>query len=782
MIGTWIAHYRIEAELGAGGMGVVYRAHDEKLGRDVALKLLLNDIVGDERARARLLEEARKAAALNHPSICTIHEAGMAGGRTYIAMEWVQGQPLSKRIPTHGLPVETAVAWAAQIAEGLAHAHERGIVHRDLKPGNVVITSEARAKILDFGIARRVDPDGAALTATTMSATGAMAGTPYYLPPEVLRGVSADARGDIWALGVLLHEMLSGERPFAGATEFELGAAILNADPKPLPARVPPALAAIVHRCLAKDPAARYRSAGEVRAALEVVRSASPDAHAAPAAVPSRRALPLVQIIAAIVIVLALVALLPRFASYGPVAHGPIRSLAVLPLENLSGDPQQEYFADGMTEELIASLSNLENVRVISRTSVMRYRHTTKSVPQIGRELAVDAVIEGSAMRAGDRVRITAQLIRAAEDQHLWAKSYERDMRDVLALQGEVSQAIAAEIRVALSPHGLERARAAPVDPAAYEEYLKGRYEWSKRTAESLGLAMKHFERAIGLDSTYAMAYSGLADVYAVMPPHVRGVRAADVMPRARMMAERALRLDPGLARAHATLGLIMGQFEYEWAAGLAALDTALALEPNYATAHQWKGRLLAEQGRLDEALAEVGRAQTLDPLAPVVVLNRGQVLQWQRRYDEAIAVLERLTRDAPGFDSAHVWLGRAYLWKGDYRAFLIHAYAADSLSGIHDFDDPEVRAALLAGDAHRYWRRFLTRIEQRARMQYVPPSVFVVVHSQLGDRERALDYLRKAFDESDGTLFTELRDTSLDPLRSDPRFVALMREHGLAP
>jgi serine/threonine-protein kinase len=791
LVGRRFAHYRVLERIGAGGMGVVYRAHDETLDREVVLKLLPEETIGDAAARAGLLDEARKAAGLNHPNVCTIHEVGEAEGQVYIAMERVDGQTLGERIGSRGLPVETAIALAIQIADAVARAHDRGIIHRDLKSANVIVTSEGRAKVLDFGIARRVDPASQA-TASSTTATvagtiaGTIAGTAHYLPPEAFRGERVDARGDVWALGVLLHEMLTGGLPFRGNTEFELGAAVLNAEPAPLPANVPAGLRSVIQRCLVKDPAGRFQRASEVRAVLEMVRgeSAGMASHAPPMiAAPRAARRPRPLLVAAVVALLIVAAIAIGMALRGRRTPGPgaIRSLAVLPLENLSRDPEQEYFADGMTEELITSLANLEGVSVISRTSTMRYKGTKKSIPQIARELGVDAVIEGSALRAGGDVRISAQLIEAATDRHLWARSYQRSLANVLALQGEVAQAIAAEIRATLTPKGKARVAGVPaLNPAAYEEYLKGRYEWGKRDRESLLLAIAHFERAIAAESSYAPAWAGLADAHAVIPYNLREP-ARPRLVKALEAVRHALRLDPQLAEAHATLGMLKYRMEYDWAGSDSEFRTALALNPSYASAHQWYGLSLAVRGRLDEASAELARARALDPYSTIVLFNEGQVLLWQRRYDEAILVLRQVVESSPG-SGGHAWLARAYHAKRMYPSALAEFMVADSLEGGRLHRDDRIRSAALAGDTKQFWRLSVADGERRTGEEYVSRGTMIVGYTQLGDHDRALHWVERALDEGDARILSNLRDATLDPLRSDARFAALLRKHGLEP
>jgi len=441
--GTRLAHYEIEGLLGAGGMGEVYAARDTRLEREVAIKVQPSERVEDGDSRRRLIREARLAARLNHPHICTIHDVGDEAGVAYIAMERVRGRALDQLIRPEGLAPGTVAGHGAQIADALAYAHEHGIVHRDLKSSNVLVTSGGQVKVLDFGLARQLEAVSEDQPTRTWTRPGVLVGTPHYLAPEILRGGAADVGSDLWSLGVVLYEMACGVPPFRGATLIDLGAAILNADPGPLPARVPRSLAAVIERCLAKDPAQRYRSAGEVRAALEAIGSGAPVTTGPPA---RRRVGGYAIAVVAIVLVATALVLDAggiRSRLFGAAPAGRVASLAVLPLANLSHQPDQQYFADGITDELITRLAQTGGARVTSRTSVMALQGSALPLPQIARRLGVDAIVEGSVERSGDRVRISAQLIRAATDEHLWAQSYERDLRDVLALQDEVAGAIA---------------------------------------------------------------------------------------------------------------------------------------------------------------------------------------------------------------------------------------------------------------------------------------------------------------------------------------------------
>jgi serine/threonine protein kinase/Tfp pilus assembly protein PilF len=777
MIGKTLSHYKILEQIGAGGMGVVYRAHDERLGRDVALKLLPAETLGSASARRVLENEARTASALNHPHICTIHDVGEADGQFFVAMEYVEGKPLARLIPAGGLPEEMVVRYGMQIADALAHAQERGIVHRDLKSANVVVTPEGRAKVLDFGLAQRVrkeELEEVTRSKVSIEASRGIAGTLAYMAPEVLRGEAADARSDIWALGVMLHEMAAGELPFQSATGFELSAAILREPPRPLPARVPAGLRAVIQRCLAKDPAQRYQRAGEVKAALEAT---STGLVVQPATEPHatfwRNA------IFASAGVLALAALLLAFNVGGArdrlVGRGgppKIESIAVLPLANMSGDPAQEYFADGMTEALISSLAQIGSLKVISRTSMMRYKNSQKTIPEIAQELHVDAIVEGSVQKAGERVRITAQLIRAATDTHLWAKEYERDLRDVLSLQSDVARSIASEIRVQLTPQEQTRlASVRPVNPEALEAYLRGRYAWNKFTVEGFQQAIVYFEQAIQKDPLYALPYTGLADAYVqlagrVMPP-------TEVMPKAKQAALRALELDPNLAEAHNSLAFVTFYFEWNWSEAEKEYLRAIELNSGYSHVHGVYAHYLAARGQFEKALAEWGRAKAIDPISNCA---QTRLLSYARRFTQAIEVHRKMMEIDPEDASGCLWAVTAYVKEGKAdQAIALARKAAVRLPG-------ETLPMAMLGRA--YWvagrrqeaRAMLTELLALSKKQYVSPYNVAVMYAGMDDRDRTIEWLEKAFQERAGLLVYLNVETQFDELRGDPRFQDLLR------
>jgi serine/threonine protein kinase/Tfp pilus assembly protein PilF len=781
MIGKTLSHYKILERIGAGGMGVVYRAHDARLGRDVALKLLPAETLGSESARRQLENEARTASALNHPHICTIHDVGEAEGQFFVAMEYVAGKPLAQLIPAGGLPEEQVMRYGMQIADALAHAQERGIVHRDLKSANVVITPEGRAKVLDFGLAQRVrkeELEEVTRSKVSIEASRGIAGTLAYMAPENLRGETADARSDIWALGVVLHEMAAGELPFQGATGFELSAAILREPPRPLPERVPAGLRGVIQRCLAKEPAQRYQRAGEVRAALEAIGSSTRLTPLAQAPEPHSTFWRSAIIASAGVLALAAVLLAfnvggVRERLLGRTTAPQIESIAVLPLANLSGDPSQEYFADGMTEALISNLAQIRALRVISRTSVMRYRNSQKTVPEIARELHVDAVVEGSVQKAGERVRITAQLIRAATDTHLWANEYERDLRDVLTLQSEVARAIAGEIKVQLTPQEQTRlASTRPVNPEAHEAYLRGRYEWNKFTKEGFLQAKAYFEQAIQIDSRYALPYAGLAETYVqlasrAMPPTV-------AMPKAKQAALKALELDPNLAEAHIALALVVTYYEWNWAEAEKEFKLAIELNSGYSHVHGVYAHHLAARGQFEKALAEWGRAKEIDPLSNNCVEVR--LLSYAHRFAQAIEVYRKLLERDPEAASSCFWVVTAYVKERTADQAIVQAQKIADRLPYETLAMATLGRAYWAAGKKQEAQALLTSLLALAKKQYVSPFNIAVLYAGMEDRSRTMEWLEKAAQERAGLLVYLNVDPWFDDLRGDPRFQDLLR------
>jgi serine/threonine-protein kinase len=674
--GMKLGSYEILAPLGAGGMGEVYRAKDPRLRREVAIKVLPEAMAQDAERLARFEREARSLASLNHPNIVTIFSVEEAGDRRFLAMELVEGESLDTLIAPGGLPLSQFFEISVPLADALSAAHERGIVHRDLKPGNVMVTREGRVKVLDFGLAKLEAADSNPnLTSTPtesradLTSEGQVFGTVAYMSPEQTRGGKVDARSDVFSLGVVLYQMVTGERPFRGASAVDMISSILRDRPPSvtdLRADLPPHLARILRRCLEKDPRDRYQTSRDVYNELKELRAETSSAlfprsevvvgldvgkKIAPGATAAWRRLAWAAAIAVIALGLALY-VATRSKTIHPASRAPqaaiephvIQSIVVLPLDNYSGDPNQDYFAEGMTDELTSDLANISQLRVISRGSAMQFKGAHRPpTPEIAKKLNVDAIVEGSVLRAGDKVRITAQLIDARSDRHLWAKSFERNSRDVLALQDELASAIAREIHVRLTPAEQSRLTRAPsVNPQAYDAYLKGRYFFNRPSDENLKKAITQFEEAVGLDATYAPAFSGLSDAYLWAGYNEGVLTGSEARPKAKAAAEKAIALDDNSAEAHASLATFKLFYEYDWAGSEAEFRRAFALNPNYAFAHDQFGIGLGFQGRFDEAIAEGKRAAELDPLSPQIPLDASIAFAFQGRYEVAKGLTKR--------------------------------------------------------------------------------------------------------------------------------------------
>jgi len=770
-------------------MGEVYRARDRRLDREVAVKVLPAVAVADETARLRLLREARMAARLNHPNVCTIHEVGEAEGQAYIAMELVAGQALSDRLAAVRMAIDEVVRLGQQMADAVSHAHEHDVVHRDLKAANVIVTPEGRAKVLDFGLAKPLlgkDLEAATtLTQASLTEAGAMVGTLAYMAPEQLRGKPADARSDVWGLGVVLYEMAAGKRPFSGETGFEVSSAILNQTPKALPAGVPPALVGIIERCLAKEPAQRYQRAGEVRSALEAMLTGG-----SPAAWPGWRATLVAQrwpvVLALVFSILLVVAGLDvggvRSRLLGGGGGERAIRMAVLPFANLSGDAEQEYLSDGLTQEMIGQLGRLHpgELSVIARTSVMRYKDGKTPIDQIGRELKVDYVLEGSAQREGNRVRISAELIHTGDQTQLWSDVFEREMSGVLALQAEVARKVAESLALRLLPAERERlASARPVNPEAHEAYLRGNHHWMQVTPENLDIAERYFDLALEEDPSYAPAYAGRAwawivrNQWGLAPPEVAG-------PKAKAAALRAIELDTDLAGAHEVLAEVRWLMDWDWDGARESFLRAVELNPNVATAQAMYAHFLQIMGHGEEALARSQLSTQLDPLNPLMQGWYAWVLHVQRRHDEAIAAARAALRLQPGQVVALGALWSALDRKGMNEEALEAAREYVNVS----YSDPRVDTALEEGYVRGGYGEAMKRVAEalitRLPEAFALPSDIAGFYAVAGEREKAVEWLEKGLDPHDPFMPYIGVTPWFDDLRPDPRFQALLRKMNL--
>jgi TolB-like protein/Tfp pilus assembly protein PilF len=780
LVGQILGHYLILDQIGAGGMGVVYRAHDSRLDRQVAIKVLPPGVLSDERARRQLRKEAIALAKVNHPNIATIYDFDTQGGIDFLVMEYVVGTTLADKLKSGPLPEKQIFAIGEQVAKALDCAHATSLVHRDLKPGNVMISPSGEVKLLDFGLSVLLKSGREAMQAETVTKVLNVVGTLPYMSPEQLRGDAVDCRADIYAVGVMLYEMATGQRPFDSHLSTGLIEEILHkplVSPQVINPRTSLELTNVIVKCLERDPDNRYQSAKEI--AVDMRRTATAGVVITVKKKPPPQRLWRTAIILGIA-ALALFGLLFMFRSGqwpGRVkvatAAVHINSLAVLPLENLSADPTQEYFADGMTDELISALAKIGTLRVISRTSVMQYKGVHKPLPQIAKELNVDGIIEGTVANFAqtNRVRITVQLVDAANDHNLWSQSYERDVGDVFVLQDEVARNIAQQIRVQLTPRDEVRlASSRAVNSEVLEAYLKGRYHWYKGTEEQLKQAKTYFERAAEIGPGYAPAYVGLADYYWATDE----LSPQEANPKARAYVLKALALDDTLADAHTTLGAIQFYADWDWSTPEKEFKRAIDLNPSHAEAHRMYSIFLSTLGRAEEAIVESEIAERLDPLALSPSVTAGWTFYYARQYDSAIAQCRKAMELDPQSISAHDCLGNAYLGKGAFDQGIAECELVASRSG----NDPLRLAGLgrayaLAGKKSEA-EEILRKLRAASRIHYVPPYLFGMVYAALDDKNQALSWLEKAFNEHDSYLTRLKVDQAMDPLRSEPRFAKL--------
>ncbi len=735
--------YEVVRLLGAGAMGEVYSARDTRLGRLVAVKLLPGGLAADPGHAVRLRQEALAASALNHPNVVAVHDVGTEGDVYFVVSELIDGQTLRQRLRDGRLPPARALDYAAQAARGLAAAHEKGIIHRDLKPENLMLTADERVKIVDFGIAKIDAPlapidDGLAPTTPATTLPGVLLGTIGYMSPEQLRGEPTDARSDIFSLGVILFEMLSGERPFPGATVADVMAAILR-DAPVLPSHVPAAAGPIVRRCLAKDPAERFGSAHDLVRALED-------------AMPARgQAGPSV-----------------------PAGDDRVTTVAILPFSNASAVADDEYFSDGLTEQLIHELTRVRGLRVLAWSSSSQLRGREEETHRAARDLGADHLLGGSVRRAGSRVRISARLVQTSTGYYLWSETYDRELVDLFAIQESIARAIAHTLEVTLSAR--QRPALSPGRVQAYDLYLRGRYLWNQRTTETLEQSVRCFEQAIALDEGFALAHAGLADAYCLLAEY-GGMSTERAVPLARASALRALDLDPRSSEAHASHALIRSLHDWQWHEGEALYRRAIELSPGYATAHHWLALdLLAPLGRFDEAREEIELARQLDPLSLSIMEGRPYLLMLERRYDEALEGYRRVAELDPRFPKALTGMGRTYLQMGRIADGLAMLEKGRALGG----EGPGVLGALgqalaWAGDTEAA-RDVLAKLRGQCDTQYVPCTTFALVHAALGERDAALDWLDRAADRRDLPLALINVHPAYDALRHEPRFAALVK------
>jgi len=766
--------YEIIEELGRGGMGQVYRVEDKKLNQEIALKLINPEIAQDKKTIERFRNELRTARMISHKNVCRMFDLGEAEGVHFITMEFIRGEDLKSFIHRSGqLAVKTAVRIARQVCEGLAEARLLGVVHRDLKPSNIMIDREGNARIMDFGIALSLESKG-------ITGAGLMIGTPEYMSPEQAEGKEVDQRSDIYSLGVILYETVTGRLPFEGDTPLRIALKHKHEtpkDPRELNPQIPDDLSRLILKCMAKKKENRYQSAEEVCAELTKLEKKITTTEK----IMLKRKLKTVKmgrirwkniiLYGGATVLLILLIIMGRntfFTGQG----SQFTSIAVLPLANLSGDPSQEYFSDGMTDALIANLGKIGALRVISRQSVMRYKGSNKSLPEIARELKVDIVLEGTVVRSGKRVRITAQLIEGATDRHLWVKSYERDLEDVLILQAEVARAIAHEIKVKLTSE--EEARLASlrlINPEAQEFFLRGRYYYNQITSEGIKKASEYFQKAIEADPDYALAYAALADCYGWFG-YEGSLPQEEAYSKTIEFSKKALEIDDTLAEAHQSLAAWMFYYKWNWKEAEKKFKRALALNSSLVGNNEYAWLLIA-LGRHEEAIAEAKRTLRLDPFTTSTNQTLAYAYYYARRYEEALSQWQHFLELRLNEVRAYEKLAATSMVMGNHKNFVKYWKKASLLSGVSPEEVEALGLTFSQSGPKGYWQWRLERFEGGYDQS---PYQVAIIYAQLGEKEKAFLWLEKAFQEHEMTMFTIKVNPLCDPLRPDPRFKDLLR------
>jgi serine/threonine protein kinase len=770
-IGSRLGPYEILAQLGAGGMGEVFRATDTRLLRDVAVKILPSDFAKDEERMRRFEQEARLQGALSHPNILTIYDVGLQDQIAYFVIELLEGESLRALLQREQLSTGSAVHYAVQISSGLAAAHERGIIHRDLKPENVFVTRDGIVKILDFGLAKLTKdephPTASQLPTTPHTDPGMLLGTVAYMSPEQVRTHEVDGRSDIFSFGVLLYEMLAGKRPFAGETSADLMSAILRdeADYDELKNKVPAELLHVLAHCLEKNPANRFQSARDLTFSLRMIE--------------------------------ANLFLQISKEHVKPKADAFAHSIAVLPFIDMSPQKDHEYFCDGLAEELITALTKIQDLRVASRTSAFQYKKHQADIREIGRQLNVETILDGSVRKSGNRLRITAELINTADGYHLWSERYDRDMEDIFFIQDEMARTIVQTLHLKLvgaADQGLEKdiresydrldqlfpklVRRYTDNIEAYNLYLKGRHFWKFRTHAGLNKSIEYFQQAIDKDPNYALAHAGIADAFSTLGFYTF-IPPLEAYPKAMEAAEKALQIDPLLPEGHLSLGAALLYFDADWIRGEKAMKRALELNPQFAFGYCWYSGFLTWGGRHDEAAKAIQKAQELDPLNPLYSSFAGMHYYGDRRYDQALQELNKALEIEPQFLLAVWFSGMAFMNKEMPEHSINFFKRAVDISKGSTFFIAYLGMAYGKFGFHHLAEELLAQLKERSVTEYVAPLNFARIYLGLNQMDRFFDELEKAYHEKNVLLYLPY-SPEFDSIRSDPRYTAIMKK--LAP